>query len=176
MTTFDQAERWRDLFVMVGGAAAALVGLLFVVMSLYFNAIRAAPDYDVNATVHAARNNTYHLLTVLVTAVLILAPQPADVLGAELICLHLFGLRLPLFFTYEHFIAHRGGFPMSMIVTISTGYSLGAASGVALIVHPAWGLYLAAASCMILLVRSVLTAWMLMFGRRQAPAAMAEKT
>ena len=168
MITIGQPEAWRDLFEMIGAAAATLVGLLFVVMSLYFNSIRLNPDYDINATVHAARNNTYHLLTVMVTAVAILTPQPPAVLGAELIVFHLFGLRLPILFTYTHFIEHRGGFPFSMIVTISAGYLLGAAGGAALIGGCGWGLYLVTASCAILLVRSVLTAWMLMFGRPHA--------
>ncbi len=159
-----QPEVWRDLFVMIGGAAASLVGLLFVVMSLHVNAIRDRPDYNMGATIHAARNNTYHLLTALITAALVLTPQPPPVLGAELVAIHLFGLRLPIVFTRRHFIQNRGGFPISMIVTISTGYLLGAAGGAALIGHTGWGLYLVAASCVIILVRSVLTAWMLMFG------------
>ncbi len=171
MANVYQPEAWRDLFVMLGTAAATLVGLLFVVMSLYFNAIRARADDDVAATVHAARNNTYHLLTVIVTAAAVLAPQPPAILGAELIAFHLFGLRLPILFTYKHFIRRHGGFPMRMIVTISAGYSLGAAGGIALIAHAPWALYLITASCVILLVRSVLTAWMLMFGRHGAAAA-----
>lgn len=165
MDSISQPEFWRDLYVMVGTSAATLVGLLFVVMSLYFNAVRQEPDYGMAATVHAARNNTYHLLTVMVTAVAILTPQPARLLGGELVILHLFGLRLPILFTHAHFIQNRGGFPFSMIVTISAGYLLGAAGGVVLIGGAAWGLYPVTASCVLLLVRSVLTAWMLMFGR-----------
>jgi hypothetical protein len=53
-----------------------------------------------------------------------------------------------------------------MIVTISTGYLLGALGGAALAAGHGWGLYPVSASSAILLVRSVLTAWMLMFGRR----------
>ena len=166
-----QPEVWRDLFVMIGTSAASLVGLLFIVMSLHIGAIRDRPDYNMGATIHAARNNTFHLLTVLVTAVLVLAPQPPRILGAELVALHLFGLRLPITFTYRHFIENHGGFPISMIVTISTGYMLGAVGGLALIGNAGWGFYLVSASCITILVRSVLTAWMLMFGDRRADAA-----
>jgi hypothetical protein len=174
MTSVNQPEVWRDLFVMIGTAAATLVGLLFVVMSLHYNAIRQSPDYDMRATIHAARNNTYHLLTVLVTAALVLTPQPPPVLGVELVALHLFGLRLPVLFTYEHFIQNRGGFPMGMILMISTGYLLGAAGGVALLADSKWAIYLVTASCVMLMVRSVLTAWMLMFGRRHEPVPASE--
>jgi hypothetical protein len=168
--TFPSAV-WRELFVMIGGSAASLVGLLFIVMSMHFNAFREHLDYKMGATIQAARNNTFHLLTALVTAVVILVPQPPELLGGELIAMHLFGLRLPIFFTWRHFVANHGGFPISMIVTISTGYLLGAAAGVALIVHSPAGLYLAVASCTVILVRSVLTAWILMFESRQAAPA-----
>jgi hypothetical protein len=171
MTNAYLPDVWRDLFVMIGTAAATLVGLLFVVMSLHFNAIRGSPDYDTRATVHAARNNTYHLLTAFVTAALVLAPQPPAILGAELVAIHLYGLRLPVLFTYQHFVQHHGGFPFGMIVTISTGYLLGAVGGVAMIGHSPWGLYLVTASCVILLLRTVLTAWMLMFERHPRTVA-----
>ena len=178
MANAYQPELWRDLFVMVGTAAASLVGLLFVVMSLHINAIRERPDENMSATIHAARNNTYHLLTALVTAARVLVPQPPPALGAELVAVHLFGFRLPVIFTYRYFIENRGGFPFSMIVTISTGYLLGAAGGAALIGEASWGVYLVAASCVIILVRSVLTAWMLMFGRRpdDSPATTHQPT
>ena len=82
---------------------------------------------------------------------------------------HLFRLRLPICFTYTHFIRNRAGFPFSVIVTISGGYLLGAAGGGALMAGASWGLYLAAASLVIILVRSVMTAWMLMFERQTGP-------
>ncbi len=170
MTIGFLPDAWRDFFIMIGGSAASLVGLLFVVMSLHIDAIRGHPTYEAQATIQAARNNTYHLLTALVTACCLLVPQPAQLVGAELVAMHLFGLRLPILFTYHHFVRNRAGFPFSMIVTISTGYSLGAAGGVVLLAGATWGLYLAAASCTIILVRSVLTAWMLMFERRARTA------
>ncbi len=119
------------------------------------------------ATIHAARNNTFHLLTVLVTAALVLAPQPPAILGAELVPLHLYGLRLPIVFTYRHFVEHHGGFQLRMTITIAIAYLLGAAGGAVLIRDPAWGLYLVSASCVLLLARTVLTAWNLMFGQRR---------
>jgi len=176
MANTYQPEVWRDLFVMLGTAAATLVGLLFVVMSLYFNAIRERPDYRIGATTQAARNNTLHLLTAMVTAALMLAPQPMPLLGGELVALHLFGLRLPILFTFRHFITNRGGFPVSMIAMISTGYLLGAAGGAALIGQAGWGVYLVAASCVLILVRSVLTAWILMFDDHRAIPAEAARS
>jgi predicted MFS family arabinose efflux permease len=57
-----------------------------------------------------------------------------------------------------------------MITTIVAGYGLGAAGGGAFVLHSGWAPYLVSASCIILVVRSVLTAWMLMFERRHHDA------
>ena len=63
-----QPELWRDLFLMLGTCAGALVGLLFIVMSLHIDKISELPDYNMRATVEGARYNILHLLTVVVEA------------------------------------------------------------------------------------------------------------
>jgi hypothetical protein len=93
MENAHQLEQWRDLYVMLGTSSAALIGLLFVVMSLHLDGIMKNPVFY-----NRAHNITHHLLTTLVEAALILTPQPMTVLGAELVALNLFGLRLPLRF------------------------------------------------------------------------------
>jgi hypothetical protein len=82
-------------------------------------------------------------------------------------------LRLPIGFTYRHFkrdisVDHRRGFPMDTILTIAAGYLLGAVGGVGLMAGADGAMYLVTASCVIIIVRSVLTAWGLLFGRAQA--------
>lgn len=162
-------ELWRDVFIMIGTSAGALVGLLFVVMSLHLDRILERTDANMRVTVEGARNNTYHLLTVLIEAAVVLAPQPLALAGAELVAINLFGLRLPLTIIRRYVrlrvtISERGGFPTRLIATIIVAYLLGAAGGLALLLSQDWGLYLVAVSCMTKLVRTVLTAWMLMFG------------
>jgi hypothetical protein len=169
-------EDWRDLFVMIGTAAGALVGLLFVVISLHIERIIERSDANMRITVDGARNNTYHLLNVLVEAAVVLAPQPPLAMGIELIALNLYGLRLPLRTIANYIgqgvtISERGGFPMRLVLTIICAYLLGAAGGLAVAAHVEWALYLVALSCMIKLVRTVLTAWMLMFGMFHEAAA-----
>jgi modulator of FtsH protease len=169
-------EDWRDLFVMIGTAAGALVGLLFVVISLHIERIIERSDVNMRMTVEGARNNTYHLLTVLIEAAVVLAPQPPWAMGAELVALNLFGLRLPLTIVATYVrqnvtISERGGFPMRLVLTVVAAYLLGAAGGVAVAARAPWALYLVALSCMIKLVRTVLTAWMLMFGMFHDSAA-----
>ena len=77
-------EMWRDLFFMIGSAAGALVGLLFIVVSLHIDKINELADYNMRVTIEGARFNTLHLLTVLLEAAAVLTPQPVTFLGAEL--------------------------------------------------------------------------------------------
>jgi hypothetical protein len=172
MESMYKPELWHDLFVMIGTAAGSLVGLLFIVMSLHLDKISERADYNMHATIEGAYSNTVHLLTVLVEAAVVLAPQPLSFIGAELIAINVFGLRLPLGFTYKYFnknitISHRGGFPTGLILTISAIYLIGVIAGVAAFRLLDWSLYLVAACCVMKIVRSVLTAWMLMFGMHQ---------
>jgi hypothetical protein len=163
-------ELWHDVFVVIGTSAGALVGLLFIVMSIHINAITERADDNLRATIDGARFNTIHLLTVLVEAVVILTPQPLTLIGAELIALNVFGLRGPLIFTtkYRHrpiTIGENGEFPVGLIATIICAYLLGIAGGIALLRLFEWGMYLVTAACVLKIVRSVLTAWMLMFAK-----------
>lgn len=170
MEHLNHLEMWHDVFVVIGTSAGALVGLLFIVMSIHIDKITERADDNLRATIDGARFNTIHLLTVLVEATVILTPQPLTFIGAELIGLNVFGLRGPFTFTktYRHrpiTLGQGGGFPTGLIVTIICAYLLGIAGGVALLRLFEWGMYLVTASCVIKIVRSVMTAWMLMFAK-----------
>jgi hypothetical protein len=168
-----QPGQWHDLFEMIGASAGALVGLLFVVITLHFGRITERADDNMRITMQGARYNMFHLLTVLVEAAIVLAPQPPAFAGAELIAVNLFGLRLPIVIIYRYFgknitIGSNGGFPTLLLATIIFAYLLGAAGGAMMFHHSQWAIYMVAVSCLIKLVRSVMTAWMLMFGVTQA--------
>ena len=76
---FD-APLWRDYFVMVGGGAAALTGLVFVAMSLHLADIAANPAHR-----HRARTILTALTDVFVRCGLVLmGGQSARAVGAEL--------------------------------------------------------------------------------------------
>lgn len=172
MESTYKPELWHDLFLMIGTSAGALVGLLFIVMSLHLDKIRKRADYNIRAIIDGARYNTIHLLVVLVESAVILAPQPLSFVGAELIAVNLFGLQGPLGFTCKYFnkhitISHRGDFPAGLLLTIAIAYLVGIAGGIAALRLLNWSLYLVAASCVLKIVRAVLTAWMLMFGMLQ---------
>jgi hypothetical protein len=161
MENVYQHEMWLALYGYLVSVVGGLVGLLFIATSIRFNAIKNNPD-----DILPARNNTYHLLTLLVEAALILTPQPLSLLGAELVAINLFGLRLPVGITLRYLrknikINHPR-FPIKILATIVVGYLLGIAGSVGLIEHANWGLYLITASFVIILVRTVLTAWEIM--------------
>jgi hypothetical protein len=166
----NHLEPWHDVFVVIGTSAGALVGLLFIVMSIHLDKITERADDTLRATIDGGRFNTIHLLTVLVESAVVLTPQPLTFIGVELIALNVFGLRGPLTFTKKYLHRHitldqNGGFPTGLIATIICAYLLGIAGGVALLRLFEWGMYLVTAACVTKIVRSVLTAWMLMFAK-----------
>jgi hypothetical protein len=76
-----EPERWHDLFVMVGGASAALAGLVFLGLSMHARAVASERLYPLRA-----RNLTAGILYVTVASMFVLIPgQDVRVLGAELI-------------------------------------------------------------------------------------------
>ena len=159
-----QPELWRDAYVMLGTAAAALIGLLFVVMSLHLDEIANNAVYRIRA-----RNNTFYLLVMVVEATLILIPQPMAVLGVELIAINLSLLLLHLrnFYTFAYMskeVGNRGGFQAYTSLRFITSDLLGIAGGVYLVELSNWGLYLMTASYIIFLGSVVFNAWLIMLG------------
>jgi hypothetical protein len=161
-------ELWRDLYVLLGTSSGALMGLLVVAISLHLSEIMNNPVFCIRA-----RNNILHLLTLLVEALLILTPQPMPILGAELVAINLFGLRLPVSVIYKYFLKNRemgdrGGFSICRGISNMVGYLFGIAGGAALIALSSWGMYLVTASFVIFLVCVVLNVWSIMLGVGQA--------
>ncbi|HZL36763.1 MAG TPA: hypothetical protein VFC78_15700 [Tepidisphaeraceae bacterium] len=159
-----QPELWRDLYVMLGTSSAALIGLLFVVMSINQGEIKKNPVFYIRA-----RNITLHLLTTLVEAALILTPQPMFILGVELVALNLLGLRLPAVFVYRYFYKNRkagarGKYSVFRGMINIGAYLAGIAGGACLIGMSNWGLYLVTVSFVTFLVSGILNAWTIMFG------------
>jgi hypothetical protein len=148
---------------MLGSSSAVLIGLLFIAASLHVKEIVNNPVFY-----RRAFNNTCFLLIILVESLLILIPQPIQILGAELIAINIVGLWLPLRFVYVFFesekVFRRGGGSIYLAIIFSVILFLGITGGVALIGHLNWGMYLVAASCVILLVRVVLAAWSILAG------------
>jgi len=171
----DLIDAWRDLYVMLGGSAAALIGLLFIATSIHLREVVRNPGFRVRSY-----NQTIYLLTLLVEAVLILIPQPVPLLGAELIVLNLVGLWFPIRTSYTFFYKHRdnsdrGGMKMSRAIPLSAAYLFGMAGGIALIQGSHWGMYFVTVSYITLLVTVVLGAWSTMVGIEQRQLAVKQR-
>jgi len=75
-------EPWHDLFVMVGGVAGALIGLLFVAISINLDRIITGANLP-----RRALETLAVLVAILTVAVLGLVPQPGWAIGVETLLL-----------------------------------------------------------------------------------------
>jgi hypothetical protein len=110
-TRGDAVPGWDTFAVIIGGAAAALIGLLFVSVSIRIDAISASPDF---------RNRGAATLSlfgsVLLVAILLGVPgQQAWELGAELIVLAS-GLGAVLWWLNRRATAQPSAHPISRIL------------------------------------------------------------
>jgi len=163
-------EPWRDLFVMLGSSATALLGLLFVVLTIHLQTVKEDLDFRLRT-----RNNSYHLLNVFILSALTLAPVPVMFFGIGVALVCLYGLRLPIVVTwylYRQDEAVRAHKPLWLgsVITVATAYALGIAGGIALLAGSNHGFALIATTCVVLMVRAVLSSWALMFGAETASA------
>ena len=163
----DLIGAWHDLYITLGSSSAALIGLLFVAVSIHLGEVASNPGFRVRTY-----NQTLYLLTLLVEAILILVPQPVPFLGAEIAALNLVGLWFAVSTTYTFLYKHRddihrGGMKMSRAIPLTVAYMLGVAGGIALIQNSRWGMYIVTVSYTTVLVTVVLGAWSTMLGIEQ---------
>ena len=166
-------EQWRELYIMLGGAAAALIGLLFVAMSLHLDHIMKNGVFR-----WRARNNLLYLLTLLVISSLILIPQPVALLGAELIAINAFWSRNALVPLYKRFVRRNdlGGLSVRRAFVYTGIYCCGALGGALLIYRPGIGMYVVAAAYLAFLSVIILNAWEIMLGAWNADAKKSSKS
>ncbi len=69
-------EAWHELYVTLGGAIAALTGLLFVATSLHVEKIAVTPHWG-----RRAFTNTFALIGVLIECLLVLVHAVPDLAG-----------------------------------------------------------------------------------------------
>ncbi len=94
MDAFTQAiEGWHDFYLMIGTAAATLIGLLFVSLSLNVDVITR----EANADLRVLATQTFTSFIVLMFAVLFLIPhQVPEGLGLPLLGVGGYGLYITL--------------------------------------------------------------------------------
>ena len=76
-------EAWQDFYVMMGGANAALTGLVFVALSIHLKAVLEHPLLKPRAVLALTV-----LATQIVIAAIVLVPQTARYMGLEIFVLN----------------------------------------------------------------------------------------
>lgn len=181
---FD-APLWHDYFVMVGGGAASLTGLVFVAMSLHLSDIAAEPTHR-----HRARTLLTALTTIFIRCALVLmGGQSARAVGVELFVV-VAGAEVVVLRSLERALressaAQRGGLIRSVtgalsgsgvaqhgVLSRTLGYAacliIEQAGATILFFGHAWGLYAVAAAMMTSFLFIVSGAWLLLVGVESA--------
>ncbi len=152
------AEPWHDLYVMTGGAAAALAGLLFVAVSINLDRILAGQGLP-----RRAGETLALMVSVLVVSVLVLIPQPRVALALESLLVGglvfsamLKRVRLHLSFSGPAYVrlvptVILGSFAVPVLV-----------GGVSLLAETGGGLYWFVPAVVLGFVGAVLNAWVLL--------------
>ena len=151
---------WAAFFTAVTGAAAALVGLLFVAVSINLDNILK------NAMLPARAAETLAvLLFVVISSALALVPQDVELLGAEILVIAV-PLTVITFRSQLKFQRQNPDSPLLWSVSrvAASGAALvpGTIAGVSLAAHWGGGLYWLVATALFGLAGAVYSAWVLL--------------
>lgn len=145
---------WHDFAIMLGGAAAALTGLVFVAVSIQLRALGSDPLLRQRAT-----SSLLFLFTIVAASSAILVPQTPRLVGVEFLALVL----TSMVFSREGLREPRRE-PLSRVliaVRTPTGV-LGLVADASLIAERGYGMYLAAPCLVITLGVTVASAWLVL--------------
>jgi hypothetical protein len=157
---FD-APLWRDYFVMVGGGAAALTGLVFVAMSLHLSDIVSNPAHR-----HRSRTILTALTDVFVRCGLVLmGGQTARAVGAELFVV-LVGVEVLVLRSLNHALRRSSGAAEYGVRFRTLGYAacliIEQTGAAILFFGHTWGLYAVGVGMMASFLFIVSGAWLLL--------------
>ena len=157
-------ELWHDLFVMVGGAAAALAGLIFVAVSLNHEHILAAPMLPPLAALALS------LLVglVLLCAVGLTPGQSRIALGSEVLALGVALMGVVLASTLRTPTGLSNRWWQASRISLGTAATLPAAiAGVSLVTGTGGGLYWLLFDMIAGLIAAAYSAWILLIEIRR---------
>jgi len=155
-------EQWHDFFVMVGGGAAALAGLVFVAMSINLDSITHDPTHR-NRAIGTITGFSYAFI---LCGLALIGGQSAALLGAEWLVLSGYAAYIYL---RGYVLASRlsgSRHTLSLARTIfGTGCYLAQIVGAALLMlGHAVGLQIAAVALMLFFASLISGAWLLLVG------------
>jgi hypothetical protein len=157
-----QAAVWHDYFMMVGGGAAALTGLVFVAMSLHLDEIASDPAHR-----HRARTILTGLTAVFIRCALVLmGGQSGQAVALELIVV-LIGVEIILYRSIREALRNpTSAQPWLLLRTLGSFICLliEQAGAVALFLGNTGGLYAVGVGMMASFIFMVTGAWLLLVG------------
>jgi hypothetical protein len=157
-----QSDQWHDFFLMVGGAAAALAGLVFVALSLNLDAVMR----DATHRYRAVGTLTNFLGIFAVCALALMGGQHHAAVGTEWL---LASTGAGVVYVYGYLRARTAGgsqTTLSLLRAVSGAglYLAQIVGSILLLLDVTAGLYIAALAMVILTVYSVSGAWLLLVG------------
>lgn len=152
-------DGWEDVAVVVGGAAAALIGAFFVAVSIKIDVIGRSMDLR-----NRAAQTLVLFISPLVAAVLLVVPeQPTVALGIELIALGVIA-GAAAFVLDQRAKRHRDGVTISRTLEIVTPNAitsvLTGVAGLVLVVGHQAGFYLLVPAFLAAITGGVINAWL----------------
>jgi hypothetical protein len=155
---------WHDLFVMLGGASAALAGLVFVGLSIHARAVADDPLYRTRA-----RNLTAGILYLTIASAFVLMPgQGVRALGIELmvggVVIGALFAQTPIRFWSRLSPELRVRMLVATAACLASVYG-----GASLIAHVGGGLYVVAWAAVVGLAMNVSGAWSVLLGLAREP-------
>ena len=150
-------EMWRDFGVTVGGLAGALTGLLFVAVSINSQVLARS----LSLTSRVAQTLVL-FITPAISAVMLVAPQPAAALGWELLALSAFSGAVLLIL--DRRAGHNADSGVARYIERASPNSLTALlfglAGLTFLVKSGGGLYWLIPAVLAGLVGGVINAWL----------------
>ena len=153
---------WHDFGVAFVSASAALLGLVFVVVSLHLRAVVDDPVLRRRAEIVLGL-----LATMLAaSAALVIPGQSREALGLELMPIALVYVALSSLMTFRASHSPRASSATALLGSSSVSFSAGAvlAGGLGLVVHALGGAYLVAAGIVLGVLSAMLANWTLFVG------------
>jgi hypothetical protein len=142
---------------MLGGASAALAGLIIVAVSVRADQLTGAPHLWMRG-----RNNTMSMISLTVASLLLLFPQPPALAGAEMVVLNLLSAAmLPGPVVYYH-LRHRTDVSIRVPLLALLLYGVAAAGGVSIVFERGGGIIWIACAYAIYLFLAPYNAYLLL--------------
>ena len=166
-------ESWEAFGTVVGAAAAALTGLLFVAVSIRLDVIAASTDLRSRA----AQTLTLFLAITLVAVLFVIPDQPEWLLGAELTALAVVGGTVMFVLDRR---AKRQQNPQALARVLDVvspnmlTMTLIGIGGLLTAVGVDWGLYLQVPAVIAALIGGVLGAWLFMMSTGDSSSGAGE--